>query len=146
MTAVPNIAVSAPKQATEPGRQKNVPETNSPEAQIVNATSTVPIRLVAVPNQSAGVSSGQNIEPPVTQKPSVQNSTPSHGWITDDMVLVVVDEGSGASVVPVTVVVVAGAGHVAPPHAPQQLARSPTQAMPPRGARQAAAFRLMLHV
>ena len=147
MTTVPKVAVSLPKQASEPGRQENTPETNSPEAQIVNAMSVIPSALVAVPSQRAGVPSGQKIGTSVTQKPSVQNWVPLHRSSTDGMVLVVVDEGGVASVVLVAVVVVvAGAGHVAPPHASQQLGRSPTQALPRCGALHAPAFRLMPHV
>ena len=44
------------------------------------------------------------------------------------------------------VVVVAGVGHVAPPHASQQLGRSPMQAVPPGGRLQAASLGLRLHV
>jgi len=145
MTAVSNSAVSLP-------RRKNTPEITSAAGQIVKAMSTVPITLVAVPSQSAGVSSEQNIGVPFKQKqkPSVQNPmpvqnpTPSQGLRTDGIVLVVVDK-VGAVLVAVVVVVV-GAGHVAPPHASQQLTRSPTQAMPRPGALHAAPLRLMLHV
>ena len=144
---VPNIAISLPKQPTEPGKQTNAPETNQLEAQIVSAMSTVPATLVAVPTQSPGVPSGQNIGVPVRQTPSLQDPTPSHRASTDGIVVVVVDERGGASVVLVAmVVVVAGAGQVAPPHASQQLGRSATQAMPRRDALHAAAFRLTLHV
>ncbi len=45
----------------------------------------------------------------------------------------------------VLVVVVAGAGHVAPPHASQQLSTLPTQAVPPFGLLQAAACFFTLH-
>src|SRR5215831_3569130 len=144
---VPNIAISLPKQPTEPGKQTNAPETNSPEAQIVSTMSTVPVTLVAVPTQSPGAPSGQNIGVPIRQRPSLQDSTPSHSASTDGMVVVVVDERRFASVVLVAiVVVVAGAGQAAPPHASQQLGRSPMQAMPRRGALHAAGFRLTLHV
>ena len=146
MTAA-NIAISLPKQPTEPGTQTNAPETNSPEAQIVSAMLTVPVTLVAVPTQSSGMPSGQNIGVPIGQTPSLQDPMPSQRPSTDCMVVVVVDERCAASVVPVaTVVVVAGAGQVAPPHASQQLGRSLTQAMPGRAALHAATFRLTLQV
>src|SRR5262249_32296133 len=132
---VPNIAISLPKQPTEPGKQTNAPETNSPEAQIVSAMSTVPVTLVAVPTQSPSVPSGQKIGAPVRQTPSPQDPRLSHRLSTDGIVVVVVDERGGASVVLVAiVVVVAGAGQAAPPHASQQLGRSATQAMPRRDA------------
>jgi len=50
------------------------------------------------------------------------------------------------TVVAVGVVVVVTVGHVAPPQASQQLATSPTQALPPLGGRHAPALGLMLHL
>lgn len=143
MAIVPNVALWVTKQDTEPGRQKNVPEKNSWEGQIANAMSTAPMSLTAVPSQSADVPSGQSSEVLVRHVPPAQNTPPSHRVETDGMVLVVVvDRWVLASVV----VVEAGAGQVASPHASQQLGRSPTQAIPRLGALHAAAARLMLHV
>jgi hypothetical protein len=64
------------------------------------------------------------------------------------MVLVVVaDDGVVVNVVVVPVGAGrTGAGHVSPPHASQQLGRSPTHTVPRLGARHAVAVRLMMHV
>src|SRR5262249_60843752 len=121
------------------------PETNSPETQIVSAMSTVPVTLVAVPTQSPGAPSGQNIGVPIRQRPSLQDPTPSHSASTDGMVVVVVDERGFASVVLVAiVVVVAGGGGGGPPPASRERRGWPLQGRAPRRGRGAPSVRCSL--
>ena len=145
---VPKTALAGTKHSRE-STEKKVPETNVPETQSANAMSTDEMSLVAVPNQSADVPSGQNAGVPAIQTPPAQQARPSHRFDVDGIVLVVVVDGFAPPVVvvgpSVVLVDVVGSGHVAPPHASQQLGRSPTQAIPPRGGRHAAGLALMLH-